>query len=430
MADKIVQPRELVGTEYVDLVMNKGKNAVANGNIYDNFRTLAFSFNKFLNPEVYASNDTNGLGYNANVTMANGILFSLGDRLRWSEDGKNWTNAITPTYYFTSLPIYANGLFVALAQTYFAWSEDGKNWTNGTTISSGMTYSQVIYANGVFVAGGKTDKTAWSSDGKTWTFSESIGSSSGYIYLAYGNGAFVAICSTGAWWSSDGKTWTRGEQASSLFGEITYVNNLFFILPSDEKAIWWSADGKTWTKATTPVSTALYSPIYANGLFVAGGSPEILWSSDGKTWTAGAGISPDPDLTVSTANTPIYANGLFVAGTTSFSKDSVWWSSDGKTWTKPITSLPDSIRGNPVFANGIFLIGTGGLGGAGAKLMWSVDASTWYECSNSETGFWSDPVYINGMVFSRGRSTTEDYTSLMYIPPSLDYGVDKLLNFD
>jgi hypothetical protein len=83
----------------------------------------------------------------------------------------------------------------------------------------------IIYANGLFVAGGQTsdDKATlvWSGDGITWNAGTGITSgNNSYIYdIAYGDGTFLATgwdSNAVIYTSTDGKAWSGGPLPNTM----------------------------------------------------------------------------------------------------------------------------------------------------------------------------------------------------------------------
>ena len=68
--------------------------------------------------------------------------------------------------------------------------------------------------------------------------------------------------------------------------------------------------GRKWTQVTgTTASYEIHTPVYMNGLWVAGSNGGLWWSEDGKNWTKATG-----DTASYSMYAPFYANGLWLAG--------------------------------------------------------------------------------------------------------------------
>ena len=77
-------------------------------------------------------------------------------------------------------------------------SSNGINWTARSSAAD-YSWRRVTYANGLFVAVAQTgtgDRVMTSSDGITWTTMNSAADND-WIGLTYGNGRFVAVSNTG-----------------------------------------------------------------------------------------------------------------------------------------------------------------------------------------------------------------------------------------
>lgn len=111
-----------------------------------------------------------------------------------------------------------------------------------------------------------------SSDGSNWE----IEAGSGGYSVTYGNGQFVSM---------------EGGQGRG----VAYGAGLFVALgdaisdhysKGQTPSISTSTDGINWVSRSVPESTStLYTGIYANGQFMAGGSAGIVTSPDGINWS-------------------------------------------------------------------------------------------------------------------------------------------------
>lgn len=252
---------------------------------------------------------------------------------------------------------YGDGLFVAVGSDTLSnrimTSPDGVTWTARTVPESqgDVRFSSVIYANGLWVAGGgelenSTNCVMTSPDGIAWT-ARTCQSTLGITGLAYGGSLFVAM--------------------SGFFGTAN--------------AIQTSPDGVTWTARTNPSqSGSLYTSVaYGDGLFVAvsptATSPHIITSADGVTWTARDVVNGAEMF----LNAVTYGNGLWViAGTQTGSNNRVWTSIDGLTWTP---RSPDGASGGTQWASAAFGDGVYVLVGTdlsdNAYISTSTDGITW-----------------------------------------------------
>ena len=217
------------------------------------------------------------------LTYANGIWVCCGSDssgMWWSEDGKAWTqgtgNANRDMHDLT----FGNGLWVVLSKEYGVWwSENGKAWTQGTGgYDEYITddYDRVLYANGMWVIGGKN--AWWSTDGKAWT--QCTGFSSEYFItlqnLSYANGVYIGgSSSAGAWYSIDGKYWKQSNLGNTKWvSNFYYVNGMWLCVvgttSSTKEGIWYSTDGgASWSQSSGLSNLFLEHILYAKGVIVA-----------------------------------------------------------------------------------------------------------------------------------------------------------------
>jgi hypothetical protein len=204
-------------------------------------------------------------GYHESVVAGNGkyIIFDRAGtspslytgKILYSTDLLNWTTVLNHTTRADfNNAIYANGIFIFLAQDGLYYSNDGINWNINNTLAG---FSGISYGNGKFVAvhsGAYNNNYAYSEDGITWNF---------YTYreyasecIAYGNGYFVSA------------------------GTYNYQNNNIRIC--------YSSDGINWNKVNTNIDHqfSVRRIAYGNGKFVIiGWNKTLLYSTDIINWT-------------------------------------------------------------------------------------------------------------------------------------------------
>ena len=173
------------------------------------------------------------------------LALLMGDDLQpkiiYSFNGRTWTEIdfMIGSNYRWNAVIYANGLFVAGGQggagnatDIFATSPNGINWTlrYGDVGTEGVirTVNAITHGNGLFVAVGNNGIIQTSPDGINWTERNT------YLYATTGkyvNNMFVALSSTDYHTSSDGLNWTTnnfsGSLIQSFWKSIEYANNIF-----------------------------------------------------------------------------------------------------------------------------------------------------------------------------------------------------------
>ena len=121
----------------------------------------------------------------------------------------------------------------------------------------------------------------YSTDGKTWT--QSNVTSGHFKNIVYANGLWVAGCGIdkGLYYSTDGKTWTQSNITSGDFDHIVYANDLWVAGSNRHDGLYYSTDGKTWTQSNV-TSGDFDHIVYANGLWVVGSNNNGLYYSASK----------------------------------------------------------------------------------------------------------------------------------------------------
>ncbi len=244
---------------------------------------------------------TNWLAANANTTKqlngvayGNGVYVAVGDAAAVisSSDGITWTARSVTGFQNIVGVAFGNGVFVAVSiQNEIYTSANGTAWTTVQTASTtGLSWSNIKFLNGVFVAIGSNlfssaSRIQTSANGSTWNPEQTSGT--GVLAdVAYGNGKWVAVNSvkvvTFANADASGATSTA---VSGLGSAIGFVNGLFV---SDTR--FYSADGLTWKRDSYP-NLQIRAFANGNGLLVAVGAA-ITTSSDGKIWTVQTKVLP------------------------------------------------------------------------------------------------------------------------------------------
>lgn len=451
------------------------------------FSAAAFSVDGYSWTDTILSADTN----NANsVAYGAGLYVIVGDngRVAYSADLVSWT-LITPTSGNLSRVIYAGGLFVAAGNNEVITSPDGINWTRRTlnwagayndviydgskffvagsaieTSTDGITWTtayansarNIIYENGVYLAGAGNSIIHRSLDGVSWTSPNP--NVFGAITKVLWNGSlFFAFGSNGQYsTSADGITWTRnvdqsftnfntgavaagkvvgfGDTASVVLAgatrKVTLVNGAWRYAPQaraggrnprriaydgvgqyaivgNNATAFLSPTGQSWSANWMGNSDAVDTVQYINGRYFAGGAPSsgrLFTSTDGLIWTSTVlGSIPFSGFA--------FGAGVYVAvtGNSSGSNGTIYSSADGTTWTlrqSDTTSFFDVI-----YANGIFVaVGGTGNGTAGSTVCYtSTDGITWTLRTTLANTGWRRIIYANSLfviVGSGGRIAT------------------------
>lgn len=301
---------------------------------------------------------SNIVGNYLKVYYGNGIWVagSFGG-LKWSTDGKNWTNSnITDNNYWGTFH-YTNGMWVAGSSITtggndLKWSIDGETW-NSSNITNSNAWNSIYYANGVWVAASFNIGLKWSADGKTWNNSNITTSSWQTVYYANGTWVTGGNANGGMKWSNDGKVWNNSNITNGYWFLVYYANGIWVAGNNNNEGLLWSNDGKIWNNSN--ITSGDWGKIYyANGKFVVGSSSYrgLLWSNDGKVWNNSNILSGDWYMVY-------YANGIWIAG--SDIKNGIKLSTDGKTWKS--SNITNGYWQTFHYANGMWV--AGGSGGVG-----------------------------------------------------------------
>lgn len=337
------------------------------------------------------------LAYGAGVYIAVGASASIvvsTDLVTWTQITSfpllTTTNGTTAVVGQINRIIYANSVFVAVAQYSIITSTDGYSWSVRQFHPTAANWYDVIYANSLFVATGGNG-SAYSTDGVIWKASSplvlgNVGlttTTNQYAFAANTAGnvlIFVGSVTTIAKRSTDGVTWqTLYVPITSGFNEIRYLNNLFVAVGNNTgttnmAGIASSTDGITWSPGYSGVGANLVSVAYGASKYVAVGAVQgsiasVVWSTDSINWYRAAGTGAQALSRI------IYAGGQFVAVGAS---GSIIYSSDGVTWAAAsgaAGSLLDLTYGASVYA----AVGNSGI-------YYSTNGVSWSQSSAVTTG--------------------------------------------
>jgi Tol biopolymer transport system component len=267
--------------------------------------------------------------------------------------GTAWTVHKTKMNYRSV--IYANGLFVAGgSELTILTSPDGEEWTmHNPKMESGIggDIVGITYGSGLFVAVHNRGGILTSPDGKEWSEQRIEGELGlGPSGITYGDGRFVVVGALNEIEiSSDGKKWKKPKEkpldSFKWWRGVAYANGLFIAVGADG-AIASSADGEEWREQDSGIKNHITDVCFGNGLFVAVGSKgTILTSPDGKKWTKeNSGVANDLEAIA-------YGNGLFV---TVGSEGTILTSPDGRNWTKENSGTTKHLH-DIAYGNGVFV---------------------------------------------------------------------------
>ncbi len=294
----------------------------------------------------------------------NASVFSSADGLTWTPQPFPETSSITRRDWLTSLLVTDTGVMAfgsggLIAET----TNGGAAWTLLSRPADRPHFSDVVYANGLFVAvadkstnlpiqginEGRIAAIYTSLDGWNWQEQSSGVRGSVLTKIAYGSGRFVAAGTAGVIvYSSDGVEWQRADHpVGASWQGIAYGAGRFVAVGAGTMT---STDGVKWDVQAGTSSANYYGVRFANGSFFLSTSPfsgPVLRSTDGVNWTSFT-LSGSPSL-----NDIAFSNGLLVAATNGsatfegnnfISTGALQTSTDGVLWTALRTPYLGAMR--------------------------------------------------------------------------------------
>jgi hypothetical protein len=266
---------------------------------------------------------------------------------------------------------FGNGIYVDVGEdtnTSYT-SVDGTVWTTHIIDNSANpVLGCVIFAKGLFVAGGSGGVIYTSADGANWT-RQSSGTTAGIYEFAYGNNLILGICSgLRVLTSTDGQNWTVQQLADpgnleqflgvdSQFSQLAFGNNVFAVVGNF--GIFSTPDGQTW--ALTEHAHSFQEVAFANGIFLASGLtlidvngatqavPALVTSTQAATWVVIPGAPVSSGF--------VGGGNVFLANDGNGSQAQLYFSHDGLNWTQSTFSKQYSLNvsGGVSFVNGLFI---------------------------------------------------------------------------
>ena len=173
--------------------------------------------------------------------------------------------------------------FAMYSSDAISWSTEGVDkfvFTDNSNVDE-IYWSDVIYANGKFIAGGGEGHTdiKYSTNGKNWSTGSITDVGIGISGIAYnGTDTYVAVSNVSdgyndgrpeAFTSSDGITWTTGSLNNTDYNELNrvrYVNDKFIAVGTNR--IVTSSNGTDWAEQTGAFDSNNTSVAYGNGKYV------------------------------------------------------------------------------------------------------------------------------------------------------------------
>jgi hypothetical protein len=329
-------------------------------------------------------------GFLSGVAFGNGVFVMVGmgggdGFLFHSIDGIVWTWSMnTPDVLFGVA--YGNGRFVVAGGATPLVSPDGLTWTAGT----GPYVERISFGNSQFVATRYGGLIATSPDGDAWTTRSTRATSGDLRGGVFADGKFVAV-GRSIVTSPNGQAWTEQDSGvpDPLLLGIAHEQGLF-VTVGGGGTILTSPDGVSWAKQVSGTTHFLSAVAYGNGRFLASGvndsdTQRVFPSSpDGTNWTAHMEAGgPLSGLA--------YGKGLFVGVGAA---GAIRTSADGVSWASRVSGTTETLR-KVNFGNNQFVAV-----GANGTVVTSPNGITWTR--RLSTGQWTDDlssVAFGGGVF-------------------------------
>jgi len=200
------------------------------------------------------------------------------------------------------------GIALSLGAAPAAYAEcDPSSWQTVPTVSPGQTLSAVAYGLGQYVAAGADQELLVSIDGLTWTDADPTQGTVSYLDVEFGNGIFVASGTEGRVDVLNGPNaggTTFGDSAliaAMAYGNGTWVGvgGVFDLALGWSEVIVFSKDnGASWDVALVePVPNALSvttDVAFQSGRFIAvAGDGGVRGSLNGEDWSSPTQIASD-----------------------------------------------------------------------------------------------------------------------------------------
>jgi len=170
-------------------------------------------------------------------------------------------------------------------------SQDFINWQAVDLPTQSVTFYDIAYGNGRYVAATADNRYLTSTDGLTWTDRAGI---AGSDHILWTGSEFVAFGHFGSIWSSeDGLEWSAhtGPQPSTPVVATGWSGSLWAISTSDGLYLSESLDGP-WAHRTDANGSGFGSVAWGNGRFLLkGAGTRLVVTQDGQTFLQGGDLA-------------------------------------------------------------------------------------------------------------------------------------------
>lgn len=323
--------------------------------------------------------------------------------LEVSYDGVNYTLVsdsleVNSTTYMvlnnegTSLSFRIKGVNM-IGETDFVYSEpvNIKNWSS-TIVNSSITYNDMYYSNGTYIAAGNDGYIAKSTNGTTWTSNRPRTDVTDDLKLVYKHNSYWIVAGQNGriMYSTTTSSWTLLAPVSAQYEAVAEYDGILAMVGNYSK-ISRSYNGTSWNSYSDPYMGIAFKDIDClNGTWIAvGSSGRISTSPNAISWTSKA------------VGTSQY-NKIYVVNNTAFAIGQagvVARSTDGINWTSQV--LGTSILNSIYYSNGIYVIV-----GANGVIYTSTNGQDWTERVSPTTQTLTKVMENNGLWFVVGYSNT------------------------
>jgi len=157
--------------------------------------------------------------------------------------------------------VYGNGRFVAIGdqqRNSVTLNNNALKWkTHQEKEELPPPLISIVYANGLFVAGGMHGERYWSEDGFTW--SEPVKGEIGEHVnsIVWTGDRFVAVANYATFESADGKTWDK-IATDNLVRRVSFGDGRYIGTNGPGDRVYWSTNAIEWHDAEVPDEKEFY----------------------------------------------------------------------------------------------------------------------------------------------------------------------------
>ena len=266
-----------------------------------------------------------------------------------------------------------------------------KNWSS-TIVNSSITYNDMYYSNGTYIAAGNDGYIAKSTNGTTWTSNQPRTDVTDDLKLVYKHKSYWIVAGQNGriMYSTDAYRWTTISSITRQYEAYAAYDGNFVII-ADKSRISTTINGNLWNHYSDPYMGIAFKDVDClNGTWIAvGSSGRISTSPNAISWTSKA------------VGTSQY-NKIYVVNNTAFAIGQggvVARSTDGINWTSQV--LGTSILNNIYYSNGIYVIV-----GASGVIYTSTNGTDWIQRVSPTTQILRDVKENNGLWIAVGNNNT------------------------